>query len=129
VGDVAGHRTVSVLPAPGQESPFGQDSVAPATKQLVDEEVRRIVDDCYAEAVATLRAHRGQLDRLAHTLLQHETLDEDEAYAAAGLRRETAPAAIARGETPGAEPAPGLPPEDTPADAQDGLPLHTRRDS
>jgi len=120
---------VSVLPPPGQESPFSQDNVAPATKQLVDEEVRRIVDDCYAEAVATLREHRGQLDRLARTLLQHETLDEDEAYSAAGIRRETAPAAIARGETPGAEPAPGLPPEDTPADAQDGLPLHTRRDS
>jgi cell division protease FtsH len=120
---------VSVLPPPGQESPFGQDNVAPATKQLVDEEVRRIVDECYAEAVATLREHRGRLDRLAHTLLQRETLDEEEAYTAVGIRRETAPAAIARGEAPGAEPAPGLPPEDTPANAQDGLPLRTRRDS
>jgi cell division protease FtsH len=120
---------VSVLPPPGQETPFGLDGVAPATKQLVDEEVRRIVDECYAEAVATLREHREQLDRLAHTLLQQETLDEDEAYAAAGIRRDTAPAAIARGETAGAEPAAGLPPEDTPVDAQDGLPLGTRRDS
>jgi cell division protease FtsH len=100
---------VSVLPPPGQESPFGQDGVAPATKQLVDEEVRRIVDDCYAQAVATLREHRQQLDRLAHTLLQRETLDEDQAYEAAGIHRESAPAAIARGETPDAEPAPGLP--------------------
>ena len=66
---------VSVLPPPGQEAPFGQDGVAPATKQLVDEEVRRIVDDCYAEAVTTLREHRDELDRLAHTLLQRETLD------------------------------------------------------
>jgi hypothetical protein len=31
--------------------------------------------------------------------------NEDEAYAAAGLHRETAPAAIARGEAPGTEPA------------------------
>jgi cell division protease FtsH len=116
---------VSVLPPPGQESPFGQDNVAPATKQLVDEEVRRIVDDCYAQAVTTLREHRGQLDRLAHALLQRETLDEDEAYAAAGISRETAPAAIARGEAPGTEPAPGLPP----VDALDGLPLRTGRDS
>jgi cell division protease FtsH len=100
---------VSVLPPPGQESPFGQDGVAPATKKLVDEEVRRIVDDCYAQAVATLREHREQLDRLAHTLLQRETLDEDQAYAAAGIPRESAPAAVARGETPGTEPAPGLP--------------------
>jgi cell division protease FtsH len=100
---------VSVLPPAGQETPFGQDGVAPATRQLVDEEVRRIVDDCYARAVSTLRGHRDQLDRLAHTLLQRETLDEDQAYEAAGIRRETAPAAVARGETPDAEPAPGLP--------------------
>jgi cell division protease FtsH len=100
---------VSVLPPTGQETPFGQDGVAPATKQLVDEEVRRIVDDCYAEAVVTLREHREQLDRLAHTLLQRETLDEDEAYEAAGIRRETAPAAVARGKAPHTEPAPGLP--------------------
>jgi cell division protease FtsH len=120
---------VSVVPAPGQETSFGQDVIAPATKQLVDEEVRRIVDDCYAEAVTTLREHREQLDRLAHTLLQQETLDEDQAYAAAGIRRETAPAAIARGEIPGAEPAPGLPPEQAPVDTQDGLPLRTRHDS
>jgi cell division protease FtsH len=89
--------------------PFGQDGAAPATKQLVDEEVRRIVDDCYAQAVTTLREHRDQLDRLAHTLLQRETLDEDQAYEAAGIRRENAPAAVARGEAPDAEPAPGLP--------------------
>jgi cell division protease FtsH len=120
---------VSVLPPPGQETPFGQDGVAPATKQLVDEEVRRIVDDCYAEAVTTLREHRDELDRLAHALLQRETLDENQAYAAAGISRETAPAAVARGETPGGEPAPGLPPDDPPVDAEDGLPLRVRRSS
>ena len=60
-----------------REAPFGQDGVAPATTQLVDEGARRIVDDCYAEAVTTLREHRDELDRLAHTLLQRETLDEN----------------------------------------------------
>ena len=45
---------VTVLPPPGQESPLGLDGVAPATKELVDREVRRIVDECYDEAVATL---------------------------------------------------------------------------
>jgi cell division protease FtsH len=43
------------------------------------------VDDCYAEAVTALREHRDELDRLAHTLLQRETLDENQAYAAAGF--------------------------------------------
>ncbi|GII54234.1 ATP-dependent zinc metalloprotease FtsH [Planotetraspora thailandica] len=101
---------VTVLPPPGQESPLGLDGVAPATKELVDSEVRKIVEDCYAEAVRLLGEHREQLNRLAHRLLETETLDEDDAYAAAGIDRETAPGAVARGETGGA-PAPGLPPE------------------
>ena len=106
---------VSVLPPPGQEQPFGVDGVAPATKELVDREVRRLIEDCYDTALETLRSNRERLDRLAHTLLDRETLDEDEAYAAAGVTRETAPAAVARGETPGTARAPGMPPEDAAA--------------
>jgi cell division protease FtsH len=108
---------VSVLPPPGQEQPFGLDGVAPATKELVDSEVRRLVDDCYAEALQTLRSNRERLDRLAHTLLERETLDEDEAYVAAGVPRAQAPAAVARGEAPGSGRAPGMPPEDVTAPA------------
>jgi cell division protease FtsH len=103
---------VSVLPPPGEEQPFGVDGVAPATKELVDTEVRRLVEECYARAVETLRGNRERLDRLAHALVERETLGEDEAYAAAGVSRETAPAAVARGEIPGSERAPGMPPED-----------------
>jgi cell division protease FtsH len=118
---------VSVLPPPGQESPLGLDGVAPATKELVDAEVRRIVEECYAEAVGLLRAHREQLDRLARRLLEAETLDEDAAYAAAGIRRETAPGAVARGEVPGALPAPGLPPEPAP-ERGEGVPVVSAAD-
>jgi cell division protease FtsH len=85
---------VSVLPPPGQESPFGFDGVAPATKDLVDAEARRIIEECYAQAVTSLRVSRDQLERLARTLLDRETLDEEEAYAAAGMLRETAPATV-----------------------------------
>jgi cell division protease FtsH len=106
---------VSVLPPPGQEQPFGVDGAAPATKELVDEEVRRLIEDCYGEAVETLRRNRERLDRLAHALLDRETLDEDDAYAAAGVTREAAPAAVARGETPGSGRVPGLPHEDATA--------------
>jgi cell division protease FtsH len=101
---------VSVLPPPGQEQPFGPDGAAPATKQLVDEEVRRLIEQCYGDAVQTLRSHRVRLDGLAHTLFDKETLGEDEAYAAAGIPRDRAPAAVARGEAPGSRPVPGLPP-------------------
>ena len=101
---------VTVLPPPGQESPLGLDGVAPATKELVDAEVRKIVDECYAEAIELLRGHRPQLNNLAERLLAAETLDEDDAYAAAGIDRETAPGAVARGEGPNHMPLPGLPP-------------------
>jgi cell division protease FtsH len=86
---------LTVLPPPGQESPLGLDPIAPATKELVDREVRRIVDECHDQAVATLVAHREQLDRLAQALFAKETLDEDEAYAAAGVTRESVQAAPA----------------------------------
>jgi cell division protease FtsH len=115
---------VTVLPPPGQESPLGLDGVAPATKELVDSEVRKIVEDCYAQALGLLREHREQLARLAHKLLETETLDEDDAYAAAGISRDTAPGALARGEVPGRAPAPGLPREPTPVRVSgDDLPV------
>jgi cell division protease FtsH len=114
---------VTVLPAPGNESPLGLDGVAPATKELVDAEVRRLVDDCYERAVELLRRHREQLDRLAHALLEAETLDEDAAYQAAGIRRAEAPGAVARGEEPGTHPAPGLPRPVTAAPADASPPL------
>src|SRR4029450_9907744 len=66
---------VTVLPPPGSESPLGLDGVAPATKELVDTEVRKIVDACYDEALTLLRQHRGQLNRLSHALLEAETLN------------------------------------------------------
>ena len=65
-----------------RESPLVVDPLGPATKELVDREGRRIVDECHSQAVATLTAHRRQLDRLAHALFEAETLDEHEAYAA-----------------------------------------------
>jgi cell division protease FtsH len=82
---------LTVLPPAGQESPLAADPVGPATKELVDREARRIVDECHNEAVATLIAHREQLNRLAHALFEAETLNEDEAYAAAGVTKESVP--------------------------------------
>ena len=77
---------VTVLSPPGQEQTiFDGNGPSPATRELVDSESRRIVDECYAQAIATLREHRESLERLARRLLAAETLEEDEAYAAAGL--------------------------------------------
>ncbi len=70
-------------------SPLAVDgnAPAPATRELVDAEVRRLLDECHAQAATTLEEHRDNLDRLAQTLLERETLDADEAYAAAGIPR------------------------------------------
>ena len=54
---------------------------------LVDDEVRKIAEECYEQALQILRQHRESLDSLARVLLERETLDEHDAYAAAGLPR------------------------------------------
>ena len=97
---------VSVLPPPGHETFLGMDGVAPATKELVDAETRRIVEECYGQAVATLRDNRDRLTRLARTLLEQETLDEPEAYAAAGIGVGNTPGAFALAGTAPASPEP-----------------------
>jgi cell division protease FtsH len=86
MSDVIGH--VSVLPSPGRGPLLpGVSDVSPHTHQLVDDEVHRIVEGSYAEVLTVLRENRPRLDSLAAALLEHETLDEAEAYAAAGVQR------------------------------------------
>ena len=67
--------------------PFTRSEVSESTQELIDTEVRRIVDECYEQAIITLKEHRPQLDALAQALLQKETLEEIEAYAIAGIER------------------------------------------
>jgi cell division protease FtsH len=95
---------ITVLPPPGQE-PTLVDVGGPsqATRELVDAEARRIVDECYKEAVETLRVHRTNLDRLARRLLEAETLDEHDAYVAAGLTPRAEPSRSAAGGVVGRE--------------------------
>jgi cell division protease FtsH len=90
---------VSVLPADGQ-SPLlpGVSETSQRTQELVDDEVRRIVDAAHRETTATLTAHRANLDSLVSELLAHETLDQTAAYAAAGLPQNVA--ALPASETP-----------------------------
>ena len=59
------------------------------TQWLIDQEVRRIVDDAHVEVTELLTEHREQLESLARALLDAETLDAPEAYAAAGVQMRT----------------------------------------
>jgi cell division protease FtsH len=66
-----------------RQSPFSIDSqgavlqrdCSEETAREIDEEVKKLLDQAYAEAKATLVAHRNQLNLIAEELLQHETLD------------------------------------------------------
>jgi cell division protease FtsH len=87
---------LSVLPAEGDPRMAG---VSDQTLNAVDEEVRRITDECYAEARRVLKENRNRLDRVVAQLLIHETLDEPDVYAAAGIEVPAVPP----------KPAPALP--------------------
>jgi cell division protease FtsH len=43
------------------------------------------VEELYEEVLTLLREHRASLDSLAAALLERETLDQADAYAAAGV--------------------------------------------
>ena len=79
---------IAVIPRDGQ-GPFlpGAAEVSPDTQKLVDTEVRRIVEESHQAVIALLEENRSKLDSLANALLEHETLDEEDAYAAAGVPR------------------------------------------
>jgi cell division protease FtsH len=82
---------IAVIPRDGS-GPFlpGTAEVSPNTQQRLDEEVRRIVDESHEEVISLLQQNRGKLDSLASALLEQETLDEEDAYAAAGVPRTRA---------------------------------------
>ena len=94
MSDVIG--PVSVLPSSGSDMPWMENSDGPsaATRELVDQEARRIIEDCYADAMRVLRENRNKLDALAQALLIRETLDEADAYRIAGVVRAPKPALL-----------------------------------
>ncbi|MDJ1371186.1 ATP-dependent zinc metalloprotease FtsH [Gulosibacter molinativorax] len=78
---------VQVYPQDGDPR---QSGASERLLELVDEEVRALVVDCYAETRKVLRENRVHHDSLVAALLEKETLDEAEAYEAAGLVHQPA---------------------------------------
>jgi len=64
---------------------FDGNQAAPQTRELLDGELRRILDEGARRARQTLEEHRSNLDGLVQALLAAETLDAEEAYRAAGI--------------------------------------------
>jgi len=65
-------------------------SLSEETKRLRDAEQGRLTDEAFKEAMRLIEKHRSVLDRLAETLLEHETLNKDDLDALlAGLEPES----------------------------------------
>ncbi|MHB8487984.1 MAG: ATP-dependent zinc metalloprotease FtsH [Candidatus Dormibacteria bacterium] len=69
---------------PGQSltlsRPYSEETAA-----LIDEEIRRICEECLRQAVALLAGNRDKLDALVHALLEHDTLGQAEILAVTGI--------------------------------------------
>jgi cell division protease FtsH len=83
MSDVIG--PVTVITEDGQLPLPGASDISPVTQQLVDEEVRHLIEQAHEQVTQLMSANRDKLDALAAALLENETLEQDEAYAAAGI--------------------------------------------
>ena len=52
--------------------------ISERTAQMVDDEVKRLIDEAYARATQILTDHRELLDRIAVALLDRETIDRED---------------------------------------------------
>src|SRR4051812_12210676 len=77
---------VAVLPSEGNGPLLpGVSETSELTQQTIDAEVRRLADEAHESARELLARERPRLDALVSALLEAETLDEEAAYAAAGV--------------------------------------------
>ena len=65
--------------------PFANGGPSEQTRALIDSETRRLIDSCEVEASAIIRSHEDKLDGLVKALLEHETLNEADAYRIANV--------------------------------------------
>ncbi len=64
---------------------FAQRPYGEATASLIDDEIRRIAEECQVEAERLLGEHRQQLDALTRALLTNDSLDEAEILQVTGI--------------------------------------------
>ena len=93
MSDVIGAVAVAPAENVGPLLP-GASETSEHTQRMIDEEVRRIVDEAEQQTIALLERERDRLESLARALLEHETLDQDEAYEAAGVDAAPVPAPL-----------------------------------
>jgi len=82
---------VGMVDVTGESDPVAED-----TARIVDEEVRRLVDEAYRSAAGALVEHEDLMHRMAAALLERETLGAEELHA---LVRDVALPPLAETET------------------------------
>jgi cell division protease FtsH len=92
---VGGLSLVDDGDSPGQSLTLTR-AYSEETAALIDEEVRRICEECLHQAVVLLTDNRAKLDALVKELLLHDTLGEAEILAVTGIEAPAAPAAVAQ---------------------------------
>jgi len=90
---------------------FGEDrNYSEEIAGKIDAEVRRIIDDCYEDAKKILEVNWDKVERMANSLLEHETVETEEVLAILG--NKPWPPNVPAVEAPPAEPpvpAPAVP--------------------
>ena len=62
----------------GRSAGSQSSNISSKTLIDIDDEVRRIVDECYATATTILEENRDKLDSMADALMMYETIDADQ---------------------------------------------------
>jgi cell division protease FtsH len=57
---------------------YGQNTVSESTMTKIDAEVKKIIDECYINAITIIKKNRKSLDIVATELIKKESLDNDE---------------------------------------------------
>ncbi|WP_092389390.1 ATP-dependent zinc metalloprotease FtsH [Halopseudomonas salegens] len=62
----------------GRSSGSSQSSFSGETAKMIDQEVRRIIDECYGTAKRLLDENRDKLELMAQALMKYETIDTEQ---------------------------------------------------
>ena len=62
----------------GRMGGSGGSNVSGETAKVIDQEVRRIIDECYDTAKKILHDNRDKMDLMAEALMKYETIDADQ---------------------------------------------------
>ncbi len=62
----------------GRSMGSNQSNVSAETARVIDQEIRSIIDECYATAQRLLLENRDKLDAMAQALMKYETIDAEQ---------------------------------------------------